>query len=327
MVRILYLLLLPSLLLACSEPPSKGQPAGDGPVFAVIPKATTLAFWNRVRAGSQAAGASLGAQIIWDGPEEESDLSRQVELVQQYTAEGVSAILLAPLDSRSLVASVRAARKRGIPVIIFDSDLDADDYESFVATDNLAAGQICGQTMAEGLPEGASVAVLRYMEGSASTTAREEGFIQGLAEAPQGLRLVEMPIYAGPTIESGRAAAFQLLDKYPNLAGVFTANETSSAGMLEALELRGRTGQVRFIGFDANDDLLVGVENGAIHALAVQDPYKMGFLTVETAMKVIKQEPFARRIDTGITLVTADNLDEPAVQQLFRVPAAASGQP
>lgn len=295
-------------------------------MFAVIPKATSHMFWRRVQAGAEAAGQAEEVEIIWDGPAEESDLPKQVALVQQYTAEGVSAILLAPLDSRSLVASVRAARKRGISVIIFDSDLDAEDYESFVATDNLEAGRICGQAMAKGLPEGASVGILRYMEGSASTTAREEGFIQGLSEAPENLKLVELPLFAGPTVESAKMAAQQILDKHPKLAGMFTPNETASEGMLEVLEARGLTEQVRFIGFDANDALVAGIKRGSVYALAMQDPYKMGYLAVETAMKVVKQQPFARRIDTGITLIDADNLDSPEVQKLFAAPAG-SGQP
>lgn len=322
MARSTLFLLLSSLFISCAEPGQSAARKGQEPVLAVIPKATNQVFWDRVAAGTQAAGEDFGAQIAWDGPADESELSAQVALMQQFTAENVPAILLAPLDSRSLVASVRAARKRGIPVIIFDSDLDSDDYESFIATDNLAAGQICGRTMAAGLPERAKVGILRYMEGSASTTAREEGFIQGLAEAPQNLRLVELPVFAGPTIESGRTAALQVLDKYPDLAGIFTANESSSAGMLQALRARGKTSQLRFIGFDANDELLAGVAQGDVHALAVQDPFNMGYLAVETAMKVIQGQPFARRIDTGIKMVTADNLEDAEIQQLFAVPSS-----
>ena len=140
--------------------------------IAVIPKGTTHEFWKSIHAGAVKASRELGVEVIWKGPLKEDDLKSQIDLVQRFTAQRVSGIVLAPLDSKGLRASVHDATQNSIPVVVIDSALDSNDHASFVATDNRAAGRLAGSKMAELLGNKGNLVVLRYQEGSASTHER-----------------------------------------------------------------------------------------------------------------------------------------------------------
>jgi ribose transport system substrate-binding protein len=285
--------------------------------IAVIPKGTTHIYWNSVHAGAAKAAKELGVNIIWQGPLKEDDRQVQIQTVQNFISRGVDAIALAPLDARSLVPSVKAAAGRDIPVIIFDSDLASDDYKSFVATDNLEGGRLSAKRLSEVLGGKGKVILLRYTEGSASTTNREEGFLQGMKEFGPGIELISTNQYAGVTIEKGFQVAQNLLNRYPQVDGVFCPNETSAQAMLRALQTAKKAGTVKLVGFDTNDMLITALQKGEIQGLAVQDPFQMGYLAVKTARQVVLGEPFEKRIDTGVTMVTPENMDQANVKKLL----------
>ena len=155
--------------------------APGGPLkIAVIPKGTTHAFWRAVEAGAKDAGSTLSVDIIWKGPLKEDDRSAQIQVVQQFVGQGVSGIVVAPLDSKALLQPVQLAGGQKIPVVIMDSALDGEvgkDFVSFVATDNRKGGSLAADRMGQLLNGKGKVLVLRYAEGSASTTERESGFL------------------------------------------------------------------------------------------------------------------------------------------------------
>src|SRR6187397_620579 len=174
----LILLAIASLLSACSKPTNEKL------TIAVIPKATSHTFWRSIHAGAEKAARELGVDIIWRGPLREDDRSAQVSEVQGFVTRGVSGIVLAPLDDVALVSPVAEAMHSKIPVVIIDSGLKSDEYVSFVATNNTAGGELAGEGLAKLLPNGGKVVLLRYAEGSASTTEREEGFLSAIAKHP-----------------------------------------------------------------------------------------------------------------------------------------------
>jgi len=149
-----------------------------------VPKGTTHEFWKAVHAGAAKASKELGIEIVWKGPLKEDDLKSQIDLVQSFTAQGISGMVLAPLNDSALVAPVKAAVLGGMPVVIFDSDLKGGAHASFVATDNRAAGRLAGEKLGELLGGKGNVVVLRYQEGSASTHNREEGFLDAIRKFP-----------------------------------------------------------------------------------------------------------------------------------------------
>ncbi|HEV8547552.1 MAG TPA: substrate-binding domain-containing protein, partial [Polyangiaceae bacterium] len=254
---------------ACSKKPAaeggpEGKPAAARLKIAVVPKGTTHEFWKSVHAGAVKAARELDVDIVWKGPLKEDDLKGQIDLVQSFAAQKMSAIVLAPLNDKALTASVNAAAAAGSPVVIFDSALSGGNIVSFVATDNRAAGKLAGARAAEILGGKGKIVVLRYQEGSASTHEREEGFLEGV-KGP-GLEVVSSNQYGGATTETAFSAAESLL-LAQNAAGggvnlVFAPNESTTFGVLLALQKTKLAGKVHCIGFDISDKLLKGVEDG-----------------------------------------------------------------
>lgn len=277
--------------------------------IAVVPKGTTHSFWKSVESGARAAGKDLGVEVLWKGPLKEDDRAQQIGVVQQFVGSGVSAIVLAPLDDSALRTPVRSATERGIPVVIFDSGLKGEvgkDFVSFVATDNKRGGQLAGEELARLLGGKGKVVLLRYAEGSASTAERESGFLEVLKKHP-GLTLIQENRYAGPTVATAQDAAMNLVDRLREADGIFCPNESATQGMLLALRQTGLAGKKKFIGFDTSPALLAALNRGDIHALVAQNPVKMGYLGVATAVKHLKGEKVEPFTDTGCVLVTKEN--------------------
>lgn len=299
------------------------------PVVAVIPKGTSHEFWKTVHAGAMKAGHEEGADILWQGPAKEDDRKGQIEVVQNFTSRGLTAIVIAPLDETALARPVEAAVKRGIPVVIIDSDLKSQAFSSFVATDNFAAGKLAARQMADLLqarggpasglakePTG-KVMVMRYLEGSASNSNRENGFLAGLKEYAPKVEVLSSNQYAGVTAESALKTSQNLLNKYLDVEGVFTPNAPTTFGMLRALQVTGRAGKVHLMGFDATEPLLQALKSGEVAGLVVQDPFRMGYLGVKTALAAKRGEKVEARMDTGARLILATNLEEPEIVALL----------
>jgi ribose transport system substrate-binding protein len=204
----------------------------------VIPKGTTHEFWKTFHAGTQKAADELGnVDVIWQGPQKEDDRVQQIQLVQSAIAAGVDGIVLAPLDARALVDPVEVAVAKGIPVVIFDSALESKKTVSYVATNNYNGGVLAGQRMGELLKGQGRVILLRYAVGSESTEQRENGFTDTLAKEFPGISLLSESEYAGPTSDSAQQKAQSLVTRYRGqVDGIFCANESSTFGMLRALD-------------------------------------------------------------------------------------------
>jgi ribose transport system substrate-binding protein len=319
-IRVLYGMLVCLIAVSCGKNNQKAdQNAEAEPIkIAVIPKGTTHIFWNSVHAGAAKAAKELGVQIFWQGPLKEDDRQVQIQTIQNFISRGVNAIALAPLDSRALIPSVKTAKSRNIPVVIFDSDLASEEYDSFVATDNREGGRLSARRLIEVLNGKGKVILLRYLEGSASNTHREEGFLEEVKKAGKGIEVISDNQYAGVTIEKAFQAAQNLLNRYPDVNGVFCPNEIVTQGMLRALQTANKAGKVKLIGFDANETFISALKKDHIHGLALQDPFKMGYMTVKTAAQLVKGEKVERRIDTGVQMVTKENMHTEEMQLLLR---------
>lgn len=316
------------LLLACCALGFAGCNRGSGPSatsgklrIAVIPKGTTHEFWKSVHAGSVKASREAGVEIVWKGPLKEDDLRAQIEVVQSFVAQRISGIVLAPLSDKALANPVRAAVRAGVPVVVFDSDLQGTAHSSFVATDNLAAGRLAGEEMLKLLDGKGNVVVLRYNEGSASTMNRERGFLDVMRKTP-GIFVKSDNQYGGSTTESAFSTSESLLAAQKaasgGVDGVFTPNESTTFGMLLALRKGNLAGKIRFVGFDASEKLIEGVRQGHIDGVVLQDPFKMGELAVATLARVLKRQTFEKRIDTGATFLSRRNVDSPEIRRLVR---------
>ncbi|HVP11164.1 MAG TPA: substrate-binding domain-containing protein [Phycisphaerae bacterium] len=289
--------------------------------IALIPKGTTHEFWKTVHCGAIQAERELGGvEVIFQGPEKEDDREQQISLVQNFISSRIDAIVLAPLDDRALLSAVQQATAKKIPVVIIDSGLAGEagkDFVSFAATDNYQGGQLAGKRMAEVLGAKGRVLILRYLEGSASTTERERGFIEALAQFP-GMHLIDPHRYAGATRATAQEASENLLTAETDLQGVFCPNESSTFGMLLALRGRGLAGKIHFVGFDASPGLVEALAQGELDGLIVQDPMRMGNLGIKTALNALQGKPVELRQDTGVVLVTKQTMNLPENQDLLK---------
>jgi ribose transport system substrate-binding protein len=317
---LLHLLLSPSVL-SCTKPGGEAPASKPSLKIAVIPKGTTHEFWKSVHAGAVKASKELDVQMIWKGPLKEDDLKSQIDIVQSMVAQGVSGIVLAPLNDKALVGAVKSASAAKIPVVIFDSALQGDDFVSFVATDNAGAGARAAEHLVKLLGNRGKVLVLRYQEGSASTAAREEGFLGVLRKTHTDITVVSDNQYGGATTESAFAASENLLAAQKaaegGVDGIFCPNESTTFGMLLALQKAGLTGRVKLVGFDASEKLVKGLQDGSINALVVQNPFLMGDLAVHAIVDHLKGKPPEKRIDTGVRVVTKADLEDAAVKELI----------
>jgi ribose transport system substrate-binding protein len=299
---------------------AKPAPAGGKrPTIAVIPKGTTHVFWKSVEAGAKKAGEEFNAEIIWKGPLKENDRAQQIQLVQQFVSQGVSGIVLAPLDFKALVGPVKASGDRKIPVVIFDSALEGEpgkDFLSYVATNNLKGGTLGGEQLAKRLGNQGKVVLLRYQVGSASTDEREKGFVEAIRNNAQ-MALISENRYAGATAGEAKTQALNMIDDIRKADGVFCPNESSTMGMLLALRQEGLAGRIRFVGFDASPPLVEGLKKGEIDALIVQNPRRMGYEAVKTMVQHLNGEKAPAVIDTGVAVVTRENLNDPEIKALI----------
>lgn len=323
------------LLTGCGQGGGEGTAGGGGAeagaggravTIAVIPKGTIHEFWRSIEAGARKAERELNEQgktveVIWKGPLREDDRDQQIQVVENFTSRRVSGMVLAPLDSQALVKPVETAIAAGTPVVIIDSDLKTDKYVSFVATDNFRGGQLGGQHLAELLGGKGNVILLRYAVGSASTEAREAGFLDALKAFPD-IKLISSDQYAGATRETAYQAAQNLLNRFGHeVNGVFAPCEPVAVGLAKALRDMGLAGgKVKMIGFDTGTQSLNDLKAGDIQGLVVQNPFKMGYEGVMTLMKHLGGEEVPKRLDTGVTLVTRDNMEQPEVKTLLEPP-------
>jgi ribose transport system substrate-binding protein len=319
-------------LTACRKP--GGERGAHRPLrIAFVPKGTTHEFWRTIHAGAIKAQRDLEAQgveleLIWKGPLREDDREQQVQVVESFASQGVDGIVLAPLDEKALVRPVEEAKRLGIPTVIVDSGLASDEIVSFVATDNAKGGELAATELGRLLGGKGHALLLRYQEGSASTTARERGFLARLAAAWPGVRLLSADQFAGATRDTAKRAAENLLNRYGLEAdGVFVVNESAAAGMLLALQDGGFAGRIKFIGFDASPPFVDAIRAGQMHAFVLQNPFRMAGLAVHTLVDHLLGKPVPKRVDTGVTLVTPANVDTPQMKELLFPPLATYLKP
>jgi ribose transport system substrate-binding protein len=286
-------------------------------IIAVIPKGVSHSFWQTVKAGADAAGKDLNVRIDWNGPATETDVSGQINFVENAINRRVNGIVLAPSHGDALVPVVLQAQKEGIPVTIFDSGISTEQYLSYVSTDNRQGGIVAARRMGERLGGKGKVAILGVKKGSVSTDEREEGFATTIKEQFPNIQITQL-LYGEASAVISLTKAEDILTAHPDLNGFFASNESSTVGAVRALRQRNLVGNVVLVGFDSTPDLVNNVKDGAIDSLVLQNPFKMGYEGVKTVVDKLNGKEPNRRIDTGVKLLTKENMDSPEMQQLLK---------
>jgi ribose transport system substrate-binding protein len=296
------------LLAACHSAQRK--------TIAVVPKSTSHLFWVSVQAGALAAGQDLKVDVLWNGPPSETDYARQVQIVDSMIARQVDGLAVAAQDRTTLNASLDRAAAAHIPVTVFDSGVDSTNYLTYLATNNYQGGQMAARKLAALLGGKGKVAMIMHAPGSKSTMDREAGFEDVMRQGFPGIEIVARQ-YSLSERSKAMAAVENFLTAQPDLGGMFASAEPGSVGGALALKSRGMAGKVRYVAFDASEDLVEDLRDGTIDALVAQDPFHMGYQAVKTLVDKLHGTDPPKVMDLSARVVTKADLEKPDIKTLL----------
>lgn len=288
-------------------------------VVAVIPKGTAHSYWLAGHSGAAKADKDFeDVKIIWKGIDNENDSSGQVALVNDFIQQGVDAIAIAPLNADALVNVIETAYEKDIKVIVWDSDVNTEKKHSYIATDNYKGGELCADRIATLINKKGSVVMIRYNPGSASTGDRESGFIDRMKKNYPDIKLISTEEYANGSATGAKQKINDIFSsKGENIDAIFCPALPVVQGVLQAVKARSLNGKVKIVGFDQDPELVKALAEGDIQGLAVQDPFKMGELSVKFARMLLKGEKAPKEEDTGVKMVTKENMNEEGAKKLL----------
>ena len=324
---LLGLLLIGSLVSACVAAPAaeeaaatEAAPAEEAaaakPYIPVISKGFQHQFWQAVKLGSDQAAADYNVDITFEGPATESEVDKQIEMLEAALAKNPAAICFAALDTQAAIPLLEEANSRGIPVVGFDSGVDSDIPVATAATDNLAAAALAADKMAELIGGAGQIAVLVHDQTSRTGIDRRDGFTNRIAEAYPDIEIVNVDYGAGDHLKSTDLAK-AVIQANPDLKGYFGANEGSAIGVLNAVTELGKVGEIVVIGYDSGQQQMDAVRSGAMAGAITQNPIGIGYKCVEAAVKAINGEEVEKVIDTGFFWYDATNMDSEEIAALL----------
>ncbi|MDQ2965411.1 MAG: ABC transporter substrate-binding protein, partial [Chloroflexota bacterium] len=300
----------------CTGGGASANPSGTKPYIPVISKGFQHQFWQAVKLGSEKAATELGATITFEGPESESQVDKQIEMLTAALDKKPAALCFAALDSKAATPLLERAKAANIPVIGFDSGVDSDIPVTTAATDNIAAAGEAAKKMAGLIGDAGEVAVVAHDQTSRTGIDRVKGFTDEITKNHPNITIVDTQYGGGDQLKSTEIAK-AIIQAHPNLKGIFGANEGSAIGVLNGVKESGAAGKVTVIGYDSGkqqiDAIKAGTEAGAI----TQDPIGIGYKCVESALKAIKGETLPKTIDTGFHYYDKTNIDDPAIKALL----------
>jgi len=302
------LLLIALTLLSCQQRTKK--------LIAVVPKATSHLFFVSIHAGVRDAERDFGIEVLWNGPRDETDYSRQIEIVDSMVSRHVDGLAISATDRTALVAPVRRAMQAGIPVTVFDSGLDVKGYVTFVATDNYGAGQTAARKLAELIHGKGKVAELMQKPGGSSTGDRERGFDDTMAKEFPAISIVAKQYGMGDPAKS-RNAAEDILTAHHDLDGMFCSAEANSIGAIQALKSRTLGGKIKLITFDSSDIHIAALNDGIIDVMLVQDAYRIGYEAVRSLVMKLNGQTPPQQMDLSVHVIRKQDLGQPDVQALL----------
>ncbi len=275
--------------------------------IAVIPKGTSHQFWVSVENGAKKAGLDFNVDIVWSGPPQETEYGRQLEILEAMINRHVDGIAVAATERKVLNQAIERAAAAGIPVTVFDSGVETENYLSFVATDNVEAGRMGARELARLLGGKGNIAIMMNMPGSVSTLDRERGFTETLGKEFPNIKIVASQFGMSDRAKAMNAAE-NILTAQPHLDGVFASSEPSSVGFSQALKARGLVGKIKFVAFDSSESMIEDTKAGVIDAMVVQDPAKMGYEAVRTVVDKLNGKTPPKRINLDAKVLRRDNL-------------------
>jgi ribose transport system substrate-binding protein len=273
-----------------------------------VPKTidTSIEFWEVMKQGVATAAKEFGADVHTVGTNTELDVDKQIQLLEQAIEEKPDAIILAATDYYRLVPVAEQIKAAGITLITVDSGLNGGVSESFIATDNYEAGRKAAQKLIENIHSDDLVAIMNFVQGSATAIEREKGVRDALSQ--NGVNLVQDTLYSNGSSKKAYQLTVDLLRKQPQLKGIIGLNEPSTLGAGMAIMDMGLKDKVKLVGFDNSSSEVQLLENEIMLGTVIQKPFTMGYLAVKTALEVVSGHKVAPVMDTGSEFITKENM-------------------
>jgi len=287
----------------------------DQPYIPVISKGFQHQFWQAVKLGAEKAAKQYNVKITFEGPENESQVDKQMEMLQADLAKKPAALCFAALDSKAAIPLLQKAKDAKIPVVGFDSGVDSDIPVATAATDNVAAAGFAAKKMAQLIGDSGEVATIIHDQTSRTGIDRGTGFLNEMKKHPN-IKVVDVQYGGGDQLKSTDLAK-AIIQAHPNLKGFFGANEGSIIGILNAVKELHKEGKIVVIGYDAGKQQKDAVRSGLEAGAVSQDPVGIGFKAVEAAVKAMKGEKVQKNIDTGFKWYDKTNIDAAEMQPLL----------
>lgn len=296
------------------------QESNHKPVVYVIVKSietgATFEFWETVRMGAEIAAMELNLEMVFDGPDSEIEVDKQIQIVEDAIKKKPTAIVIAATDFKKLSTVAKKVVDNGITLVTIDSALELDFDHSFIGTDNIAAAKNIATELVKMLDQKGQVAVLSYVKGTASAFQREAGFRKIISDY-EHIELIDKTWYCNGSIDIAYEKTLEILKEYPNVTAIFGANETSLMGIGRAIDELNLKNQVHVVGFDSNEKIVSQLESGIIDMIIVQKPFNMGYQGVKEAIDIANRRKTPDIIDTGAVIINKDNLYTPENQKLL----------
>jgi ribose transport system substrate-binding protein len=307
----------PAATTAPAAPAATTAPAAAGKMYIpVISKGFQHQFWQAVKQGSEKAAKEFNVDITFEGPESESQVDKQMEMLQTALDKKPAAICFAALDSKAAIPLLQKAKDAKIPVIGFDSGVDSDIPVTTAATDNLAAAAEAADHMATLIGNEGEVAIIAHDQTSRTGIDRVKGFTDQIKNKYPKITIVDTEYGAGDPLKSTDIVK-AVLQAHPNLKGYFGANEGSFKGVMNGAKELSKEGKLVMIGYDSGKQLIDEVKSGVVAGAITQDPIGIGYKCVEAAIKAVKGESQPKFIDTGFHWFDKTNIDDPAIAALL----------
>ncbi len=286
----------------------------------IIVKDTTSFYWQIVLAGARAAGKDLGVNVPELGAQSESDINGQITILENAVAGAPAAVVISPTEFKALGKPIDEAAKT-VPIIGIDSGADSKAFTSFLTTDNTQGGRIAADGLASAIKEATGkeegeIAIITSLPGVGSLDQRHEGFVEVIAAKYPGLKVVADK-YADGQATTGLNMMTDLITANPNLVGVFASNLIMAQGVGQAIAENKLGDKIKVIGFDSDEKTVGFLKEGVLAGLVVQDPYRMGYDGIKTALAASKKEKVEANVDTGANLVTKANMADPKIDALL----------
>jgi ribose transport system substrate-binding protein len=299
-----------------------GAKAADAVTIALIPGLTADGFYVTMHKGAEAAAKALGVNLLYQGAAE-WNVSLQVPILEAIIAKKPAAILIAPNDKVQMIEPLRKAFEAGIQVVCVDTFIgsgvfqtgagDADFPISYVASDNVLGGRMAARALAKAIGEKGKVYISNVKPGISTTDQREEGFKAEIATW-KDIEVLETQFNDDDANKA--ASQFQaVLGRVPDLAGVFGANLFSAAGAANGAKQAGVAGKVKMAGFDAPESIVAQLKDGTFELTIAQHPAEIGYFGLAAAHAFVTGNPVPTAIGTGFTVMTAANIDDPAINR------------